>query len=103
VFWLNSFYSRYYPIFLVFLCFVGVLLDYVSSYVGLSMGFVEVGNALFAVEFFCFAGLSLLFYYVDKKITKLSWFNSKVVGVLPVIFSFAASVHNLMVMSGVLI
>jgi hypothetical protein len=87
---------------LVFLCFVGVLFDYVSSCVGLSMGFVEVGNALFAVEFFCFAGLSLLFYYVDK-ITKISCFNSKFVGVLPVVFSFAASVHNLMVMAGALV
>jgi hypothetical protein len=103
VFWLNSFYSRYYPIFLVFLCFVGVLLDYVSSCVGLSMGFVEVGNALFAVEFFGFAGLSLLCYYVDKLITKISWFNSKFVVVLPVVFSFAAFVHNLMVMGGVLV
>lgn len=78
------------------LCGIGVLLDIITTWAGLNAGFREAGNALFAIEFFGLSALAVGLYDVGHV------FGSRLVGITPVLFSFAPAINNFAVIGGLI-
>lgn len=79
---------------LTLLCGIGVLLDIFTTQAGLKAGFIEAGNALFALEFFSLSALSVGLFDLGHV------FGSKWAGIAPVLFSFVPAINNFAVMGG---